>query len=304
MPGVTVVIPANNEAEAIAHTLTALKSVATRVASPLEVIVVDDGSTDATAELARDAGVRVISHPVNSGYGRSLITGIEAASHDTIAIVDADGTYPIDRLPDLLDFFNRGFDMAVGARQGVYYKGSLMKQVLRMFFRRLAEYTCGRSVPDINSGFRIFKRAPVLHQRAALSSGFSFTTSLTLLFMLNHLFVGYMPVPYNKRVGSSKVRLLRDSLRSLQLVVTLIAQYNPLKLYLILALATLLAAAALTALLPWLDARLSLVIGGAWLALIVAADGAIRSLVALKPGRGADAASRVSPSRPPSGSAG
>ncbi len=234
--GVSIIIPAYNEAAAIAPTLTALQQTLSQLNRPTEILVVDDGSTDDSAAQAKAQGVKVIRHPSNGGYGRSLLTGIEHASYDIVAIMDADGTYPADRLPDLLAFFDKGFDMAVGARQGKNYMTSLSKSFLRMIFRVLAEYTCGRSIPDINSGFRVFYRNPVLAWRASLSTGFSFTTTITLLFMLNNLFVGYLPVDYHQRAGASKVRLFRDGFRSLQIIFTAIAQYNPLKLYLLLIL--------------------------------------------------------------------
>jgi len=237
--GLTVVIPAYNEADAIGTTLATLQKTLSGLKTAHEIIVVDDGSSDETAETARDAGAKVIQHPVNSGYGRSLLTGIEAAKHETIAIVDADGTYPIERLPDLLSLFEKGFDMVVAARQGRYYDTSWGKKSLRFIFRRLAEFTCGRKIPDINSGFRIFDRGPVLAWRSSVSTGFSFTTTVTLIFMLNGLMVGYLPVAYHKRVGQSKVRLFRDSMRSLQIITTAIAQFNPLKLYLLLGLVNL-----------------------------------------------------------------
>ena len=234
LKGLTVVVPAFNEAEAVENTILALKQVLALLGRPHEIIVVDDGSSDRTGELAASAGARVLRHPTNSGYGRSLLSGIEAAAYDTVGIVDADGTYPIERFADLFAFYERGFHMAVAARQGHHYDSSLMKSALRSIFRFLAEYTCGRKIPDINSGFRIFDRRPVLKRRSSLSTGFSFTTTITLLFMLDNLFVGYMPITYHKRIGKTKVRLLRDSLRSLQIIITAIAQFNPLKLYLLL----------------------------------------------------------------------
>lgn len=234
--GLSIVIPAFNEASAIAKTLSDLLFETKQLQKvDIEIIVVDDGSEDGTASIAEANRVRVIRHPSNQGYGRSLLSGIDNARHDRIAIVDADGTYPINRLRDLLAFYDRGFDMVVAARQGRFYGGSFGKRILRVIFRFLAEFTCGRSIPDINSGFRIFDRRPVLQWRESLSTGFSFTTTITLLFMLNNLFVGYLPMDYHQRVGHSKVRLLRDSLRSLQIIFTTIAQFNPLKLYLLLA---------------------------------------------------------------------
>lgn len=234
--GFTVVIPAYNEGDAISETLAELKVALSAIQTPSEILVIDDGSSDATYDNAVRGDVTVIRHPTNSGYGRSLLTGIEAARFNTIAIVDGDGTYPVMELPALLAYYNRGFHMVVGARQGRYYLSSPSKTILRSIFRFLAEYTCGRQIPDINSGFRIFNRQPVMKWRDSMSTGFSFTTTVTLLFMLNNLMVGYMPISYSKRVGSSKVRLLRDGLRSLQIIITTIAQFNPLKLYLLLAM--------------------------------------------------------------------
>lgn len=237
--GLTVVIPAYNEAEAIAETLTSVKQALSMIRRPSEVLVVDDGSTDDTAALALTVNVRVIRHPINGGYGRALFTGIEAATYDTVVIVDADGTYPIEYLPNLVSLYDRGFDMVVGARQGHHYEGTLGKKMLRVIFRFLVEFASGRSIPDINSGFRAFTRTPVLAARASLSSGFSFTATITLLFLLNHLFVGYLPIPYNKRVGKSRVNLFLDGLRSLQIIITAFAQYNPVKLGLLLLLLNL-----------------------------------------------------------------
>jgi glycosyltransferase involved in cell wall biosynthesis len=232
--GVTIVIPAYNEEGAISQTIDQLKTMMVSWTRPHEIIVVNDGSADATPSVAAAAGVRVISHPINSGYGRSLLTGIESATYDTIAIIDADGTYPGEKLPDLLSRYDQGFHMVVAARQGRYYEGSFTKKILRILFRWLAEFACGRDIPDINSGLRVFDRRPVLASRGSLSTGFSFTTTITLLFMLNNLFVAYVPISYKQRVGQSKVRLFRDSLRSLQIILTTIAQFNPLKLFLLL----------------------------------------------------------------------
>ena len=231
--GVSIVVPAYNEAQGIELTLGQIMDTLQKMEQPGEIIVVDDGSDDETGNVARAAGAKVVRHPINSGYGRSLITGIEIANYDTVVIVDADGTYPIEQLPELLSFFRTGFDMVVGARQGRHYRGSLMKWILRGVFRFLVEFTCGRSIPDINSGFRIFSRRKALAYLPSYATGFSFTTTITLLFMLNNHFVGYLPITYKKRYGKSKVRLLRDTLRSLQIVMTAIAQYNPLKLFLL-----------------------------------------------------------------------
>jgi len=255
--GVTVILPTYNEEGAIGQTLAKLKETLPSLRRPTEIVVVDDGSSDRSAEVATAAGVRVIRHPRNCGYGHSLLTGILAANYNSIVITDADGTYPIDKLPDLLAMYDRGFDMVVGARTGQHYIRSLRQKLLRLTFRLLAEFTCGRKIPDINSGFRVFDRRPVLMWRRSLSTGFSFTTTITLLFMLNTLIVGYLPIPYEKRVGSSKVRLFHDSLRSLQIMLTTIAQFNPIKLYLLLLVFNLLGNAILGSFMFWTSVALS-----------------------------------------------
>lgn len=232
----SIIIPAYNEEGAIGATLTAIQAALKTADYPWEVLVISDGSTDGTVSAAKAVGAHVVEHPINSGYGRSLLTGIRRARYSSIAILDADGTYPVERLNDLIGFYRRGFDMVVGARTGPHLSPHWLKRVLRIFFRWLAEFTTGQRIPDINSGFRIFAKAPVLAWQESLSMGFSFTTTITLLFMLNHYFVGYLPIDYRTRQGTSKVRLWRDSLRSLQIIVTTIAQYNPLKLFLLLML--------------------------------------------------------------------
>jgi len=246
--GITLIIPAYNEAEGIVSTLGDISKISDQVRYSVEIIVVDDGSTDTTGKIARELGARVISHPKNSGYGRALITGIENSTYNTVVIIDADGTYPVEAIVDIVRVYKKGFDMVVGARKGKHYSRNFRSLVLRKLFRFLAEFSCGESIPDINSGLRIFDREKALSLREFLSTGFSFTTTITLLFFLNHYFVGYFPIEYRQRIGKSHVHFFRDSLRSLQIIVTVIAQYNPLKLYL-LQLITLLSGYTVIALL-------------------------------------------------------
>jgi glycosyltransferase involved in cell wall biosynthesis len=243
--GISVVVPAYNEAESIVQMLKDLKENLLKASRETEIIVVDDGSADNTGLMAEQAGVRVIHHPINYGYGRAILSGIDAAAFDTIAILDADGSYPSENLLPLMAYYDKGFDMVVGAREGVHYYQSLMKRCLRMVFNFLAEFSTGRRIPDINSGMRIFRKSYVIEMRRSISTGFSFTTTITLLFFLNGLFVGFQPIPYRKRIGSSKVRLARDGLRSLQIIVTVIAEFNPLKLYFLLLLVHLFGTALL-----------------------------------------------------------
>lgn len=233
---ISVVIPAYNEADAIASTIESVREVLAKSAmADAEIVVVDDGSDDGTGGLATAAGARVVRNPHNIGYGASLKRGIAAAAHDVIVITDADMTYPIEEIPTLVTVYREGFDMVVGARTGPEYRGSLIKSPLRAFLKWLVELAAGRNIPDINSGFRVFSRATSMSYFNHLCDTFSFTTSMTLAYMMNSRFVAYRPIPYYPRRGKSKVRLFRDSLRTLQYILEAVIYFDPLKIYLLVA---------------------------------------------------------------------
>ena len=232
-PGTTIVVPALDEAEGIVLTLEGLDEVARGIEGPVEILVVDDGSRDGTGELARERGARVIRHPEPAGYGAALKTGIRAARHETIVIIDADGTYPIAAIPTLLELL-RDVDMVVGARTGRHYRRRSLLSPLRALFLLLASFVIGKRIPDPNSGLRAFRRETALPLLDALPRKFSFTTTITLVMSLQGRFVHYHPIVYQPRVGKRKVRPLRDARQAAQTMVEVILRYNPLKLYLLL----------------------------------------------------------------------
>jgi glycosyltransferase involved in cell wall biosynthesis len=245
---ISVVIPALNEELAIGATIAGVSEVLTAAnLMPFEIVIVDDGSTDQTGKIAAAAGAKVVRHPHNIGYGRSLKNGIAAAQFDLIAICDADGTYPVSAIPELVRLHREGYDMAVGQRQGPHYRESMLKMPMRALLRFLVEWTAGRHIPDINSGLRVFSRAAVMQYFAHLCDTFSFTTSMTLAYMMTGRFVAYTPIDYFERAGLSKVRLFRDALRTLQYVVEAILYYNPLKIFLLFSLICLVASALMMA---------------------------------------------------------
>ncbi|MBL94795.1 MAG: family 2 glycosyl transferase [Magnetovibrio sp.] len=235
----SVVIPAYNEGAAIKATVETLKGALTgaETIDKFEIIVVNDGSSDGTGDILEELkGIRVIHHPHNIGYGKALKTGIKAAKFDAIAISDADGTYPINEIPRLLEIYNAGYDMVVGARTGSVYRGSGLKFRLRRALRVLVEFAAGRSIEDINSGLRIFSRKTSMLFFHRFSDRFSFTTSITLVYMFRGKFVVFSPIDYYDRLGSTKVGLFRDSIRTFQQIVQLINYYNPIKIFVILCL--------------------------------------------------------------------
>lgn len=241
---ISVVIPAYNESASITATVAAVRGALANFVH--EIIVVNDGSTDDTRRHAEASGARVVNQPHNLGYGAALKAGIRAAQYDTVVITDADGTYPNEHMPRLVEEFGQGFDMVVGARSGSHYRESALKAPLRALLKWLVEFTTGRRIPDVNSGLRVFSRHTVLPYLDTLCDTFSFTTSLTLAYMMTSKFVRYVPIEYHRRVGQTKVRLLRDSLRTLQYIVQAILYYNPLKLF-ILACAVVAAFAVVSA---------------------------------------------------------
>jgi len=230
MASLSIIIPAYNEQGGIGSTLVELKRIMSRQKLEHEIIVVDDGSTDGTAEAVRQhQEVRLIQHHTNRGYGSALKTGIRQAIHDWIAIIDADGTYPPDALPGLLDEMEH-CDMVVGARDlGAVPKA---RRPAKWILARLAEYLAETEIPDLNSGMRIFRRDLALNYFNILPSAFSFTITITIAFLSDHYLLKFVPIPYQRREGRSKIKPIQDTLNFVQLILRTIMYFNPLKVLL------------------------------------------------------------------------
>ena len=232
--GVTVVVPAYDEEDGIEGVVQRLSGL--ELGFPLDLLVVDDGSTDGTAEVLERLRERyprlgVVRHPTNQGYGAALKTGFARARTDVVVITDADGTYPEARIADLVARVDDGADMAVGARTGADVHIPLVRRPAKAFLRRLASFLAGTPIPDLNSGLRAFRRDFVLAYLPILPQGFSFTTTITLAALTNHHRVDYVTIDYAQRAGRSKIKPVRDTLGFLSLIVRTVLYFNPLKVF-------------------------------------------------------------------------
>lgn len=226
MHTISVVIPAKNESASLEAVLGDIA----RYANPLEVIVVDDGSTDATAAIARAAGARVVSHPYSMGNGAAIKSGIRAARGSVVVFMDADGQHRPEDIPALLTRLESGYDMVVGSRnrQGQASMGRLAANTL---YNRLASWMTGQRVEDLTSGFRAVKRELLDEFIHLLPNGFSYPTTLTMAFFRAGYAVCYEPITVLQRVGKSHIQPLRDGVRFLLIIFKIGTLHSPLKLF-------------------------------------------------------------------------
>ncbi|ARV60748.1 glycosyl transferase family 2 [Nostocales cyanobacterium HT-58-2] len=231
-PAFSLVIPVYNEEKSIATTLNNLRHILELTDCEYEIIVVNDGSTDSTADiLCSYIDVRVIEHVRNRGYGAALKTGIRQAKYPIIAITDADGTYPNENIPELVALTHQA-DMVVGARIGSKVNYSSLRKIPKWFLVRFAEWITMRSIPDLNSGLRVFRKSVVEEFLNILPDSFSFTTTITLAMLTNHYIVHYVPIDYHHRIGKSKIKPFQDTLRFVQLILRTGVYFAPLRVFL------------------------------------------------------------------------
>ncbi len=242
MTDLSIVIPALNETEGIRATLERLRQALGGLDA--EIIVVDDGSTDDTAAQAEAAGVRVIRHEKNRGYGAALKTGIRHARAGVIGIADADGTYPVERLAALFREMGSTYDMVVGARTGASVAIPPLRRPAKRALNLLANLLTGQKIPDLNSGLRVFRRAVAEKYLHFLPAGFSFTSTITLAMLNDDYLVKFVPIDYYPRAGKSKIRALRDTSGFLLLILRVTMYFNPLRIFLPVSGLLLLATAA------------------------------------------------------------
>ncbi len=237
---ISVVIPAYNEELAIGDDLRAVQAALDGAGLEYEVIVVDDGSTDRTAEIARGfPNVRVITHPRNRGTGAARTTGVKAARGDIIVMTDADGTYPNHDMPRLVAALE-GYDMVIGARKKEAGTLKWLRAPAKTFIRLLASYLTATRIPDLNSGFRAFRKGPAMRFLNVLPATHSWVSTITIAFLTNGYTVNFIPIDYYPRKGRSTFHPIRDTYNYLTLVVRAIVYFNPLKVFLPISLFLLL----------------------------------------------------------------
>lgn len=222
---VDVILPAYNGSQVIRKALDS--ALAQQV--PLHIIVVDDGSSDGTSEAVRKQAVRLVQFPYNRGYGQALKAGIATAQNEWIVITDADGTYPSEAIPGMLERAGE-YDMVVGARtSGVNIPA--MRRPAKWFLGKLAGFLAEQPIPDLNSGLRVMRKSLVQKFEHLLPSGFSFTTTITLALLCNNFRIYYQPIDYLRRVGSSKIRP-KHAYQFLMLILRTVVYFNPLRVFL------------------------------------------------------------------------
>jgi len=236
--GVSIVIPAFNEEQGVGPVIRELQEILQKNGIRGEVIVVDDGSADATAKAATDAGGRVIRHRSNRGYGAALKTGITVASYDIIAITDADRTYPSAEIPALLKELEDA-DMVVGARIGKNVKIPAIRKPAKWVLNKLANYVADATIPDLNSGLRVFRREIAMQYFPILPDQFSFTSTITLAMHCDKYAVSYLPIDYMQRTGKSKI-VPWDAYNFAVLILRTAMLFKPLRVFLPLVVLCLL----------------------------------------------------------------
>jgi len=230
---VSVVIPAYNEEDAVAQVVGAL----CQARRWHEVLVVDDGSTDGTAERAAAAGARVVRHPYNKGNGAAIKTGIREARGEVILFMDADGQHAPEEAERLVQRLGP-YDMVIGARTAGDQR--LTRALGNAVFKALASWLTGRKIADLTSGFRVARRDRMLEILHLLPNGFSYpTTSCLALLKAGHS-VAFEPIRAQSRVGRSKIRMARDGVHFLLIIFKIVTLYRPLKVFFPISAASLL----------------------------------------------------------------
>lgn len=224
---ISVVLPVFNEAQNLGRLLDRLQSLEL---PDSEVIVVDDGSTDGSGEIAEKRRVRLVRHPYNIGNGAAIKSGIRAARGRLLVLMDGDGQHQPEEIPALLAEAHR-YDMVVGARG----KGSRLRfhrYVANLIYNALASYVTRFKVEDLTSGFRVIAREDAMRFIDLLPNTFSYPSTLTLAFLRSGLTIKYVPIKTLYRSGQSKISLITDGIRFLLIITRITTLFSPFRVFL------------------------------------------------------------------------
>ncbi|PIR41817.1 MAG: hypothetical protein COV30_01335 [Candidatus Yanofskybacteria bacterium CG10_big_fil_rev_8_21_14_0_10_37_15] len=230
---ISVAVPVFNEEGAVSSTLNSLNDILQKINIDYEIIAVNDGSSDKSGEILKGLSIpnlNIIHHAVNKGYGASLKSAIKEARYPWILITDADGTYPVSSIPELLEHVGK-YDMVVGSRNGKKVHDTFFRKVGRGIVRKFASYVSGAKIQDINSGLRIFKKEDAEKFWHLFPDGFSFTSTITVASHVNGNRVKYLPIDYHKRAGKSSIKPAKDFVGFLSLIAKLAIYFRPLKVF-------------------------------------------------------------------------
>tara|TARA_Y100000310_G_scaffold336733_1_gene422065 strand:+ start:217 stop:1098 length:882 start_codon:yes stop_codon:yes gene_type:complete len=236
----TLLIPVFNEEQSIEQTVLSAKSTLEKLNEDFEIVAINDGSTDRTAEILAGLSIpeiKIVNHKQNRGYGASMKTGIRHSQGDVIGTTDADGTYPIEQLVPMLQIMReKEADMIVGARTKKGVRIPLIRRPAKAIVNRLANTLVGMKIPDNNSGLRIFTRELAEKYMHLYPQGFSFTITITLASLTNDHIVEYYPIDYFKRQGkssmSSGINGVKHFLNFLGLIVRIMTYFRPMRFFL------------------------------------------------------------------------
>ena len=228
---VTVVLPVFNEVGHLQDEIDRIRKAMDNSSYSYEILVVDDGSTDGSGERLREIdGIRLMQFATNRGSGSARKYGSMAARGRVVVWTDVDMTYPNDEIPALLDGMD-GYDHIVGARTSEQGTVKLLRTPAKWFIRKLAAYLTGESIPDLNSGFRAFRKDAAEQFLYLLPRGFSCVTTITMSFLTNGYSIKYVPIPYRAREGESKFHWWKDTRRYLLQVVRMTLMFEPLRVF-------------------------------------------------------------------------
>ncbi|MDO9528886.1 MAG: glycosyltransferase family 2 protein [Syntrophales bacterium] len=227
---VSIIIPVYREAESIKGVVERVHQVMNALDYHYEIIVVDDGSDDETAKRAKEADARVISHPYNIGNGAAVKTGIREAHGGTLVMLDGDGQHSPEDIPRLLEKMD-AYDMAVGARTGDS-KASFHRTVANRIYNWFATYMCKRRIEDLTSGFRAIRTDIARRFVSLLPNTFSYPTTITMAVVRSGYSLVYVPIKTTRRVGKSKIKLIRDGSRFFLIIIKIATLFSPMRVFL------------------------------------------------------------------------